>query len=655
MPVTFGPTLAPTLRWVRSGFWLWPLLASLAFVGGVLAWAYGAEQQENLLRRNTMIADALSAEAQLRAQLDLERSALEQLAHRLPMMERTSSALLSAPEVSQGLRRMWQSVTWLDAKSRIIAQAPEVNAEPSRAGMSFHLSAGLGEERLVMRYSAAQLLRKGAPWWLVRKYELELIDLSEQVLASVDDLPLRPDVPGQESYRVALSGNMPGAYLELTLREPALPFWRTLPLVLIAGFLALMVVATYLLRRQVRHISAAETAWRTEAGWRRAMEDSALVGLRARDAQGRILYVNRTFCDMVGLKAEQLIGLTPPMPYWPPDALEEVMLRHQRNLAGQAPRQGYEAVWCHSDGHQLHVMVFESPLIDAHGEQSGWMGSIIDITERKELQAREHRQAQAMAHQARLTTLGEVASALSHQLNQPLTAIIGYNTGLQRMLGQTPDTPPAILGALKQQGEQAAEAGKIVQRIREFLTRRSPQREACDLVALARRAVELVQRDLRDLHIRVVWATTDELPWVDADPVLVEQVLINLVRNAADALVSGPRSETSPERLVRIVAAADGPQAVRLAVEDNGPGLQGRTAEQICAPFYSTKSSGMGMGLAICRSVMEVHHGRMHAGASEWGGACISFTLPVATGGLDLDTLPASAGVHSHPTEALLA
>jgi two-component system sensor histidine kinase DctS len=361
------------------------------------------------------------------------------------------------------------------------------------------------------------------------------------------------------------------------------------------------------------------------------MEDSALVGLRARDAHGRILYVNRTLCDMVGLKAEQLIGLMPPMPYWPPDAIETVMLRHQRNLAGHAPREGYEAVWCHSDGHLLDVMVFESPLIDAQGQQSGWMGSIIDITEHKQLQAREHQQAQVMAHQARLTTLGEVASALSHQLNQPLTAIMGYNAGLQRMLGQAAGTSPMVLSALKHQGEQAAEAGKIVHRIRAFLTRRSPQREPCDLGALAQRAVELLARDLADRQIHVLWALTEGLALVDADPVLVEQVLINLVRNAADALAAGPHRGAGDERRIRIATAMHGPEQVRLEVEDNGPGLQGRTVEQICAPFYSTKSSGMGMGLAICRSVIEVHHGYMQAGESAWGGARIAFLLPVAT------------------------
>ena len=621
-------TTAP--RWVGVAFWVWPLVASLCFVAGVLLWAYRADQMEQQLRRDTLIADSLSAEAQLRAELDAEKDALARLVAELKQAPLTSQSLLAAHEVTQGLRRHWISVTWLDANRRIIAQVPPGLSESSGAGISSHLSAPLGGGLLVVRYSVAQLLRNGAPWWLVRKYELQLIDSSEQVLASVDDLAVEPEATGQESYRIAVGGGLPGAYLALYLREPGTPFWRTLPLVLIAGFLTLMALATYFLRRQMLHMTAAELAWRTDAGWRRAMEDSALVGLRARDAQGRILYVNRTFCEMVGLDAKDLVGLTPPMPYWPPNAIEEVMVRHQRNLAGQAPREGYEAVWRHSDGHLLDVMVFESPLIDAQGQQSGWMGSIIDITERKQLQARELHRAQAMDQQARLTTLGEVASALAHQLNQPLTAIMGYNSGLQRMLGQSPSVPPTVMSALQQQGEQAAEAGKIVRRIREFLTRRSPQREPCDLVALARHACELLRRDLANLHIKVLWSVPAELPWVDADPVLMEQVLINLVRNAADALANHTTTGQPAHRVIRMVLAHYGPDAVRLTVEDNGPGLEGRTVEEICAPFYSTKTSGMGMGLAICRSVVEVHHGSLQAGASEWGGAQISLTLPLA-------------------------
>jgi len=237
-----------------------------------------------------------------------------------------------------------------------------------------------------------------------------------------------------------------------------------------------------------------------------------------------------------------------------------------------------------------------------------------------------------MAQQSRLTTLGEVASALAHQLNQPLTVIMGYNAGLQRMLLDAGYDNQAVLHALAQQGDQAAEAGRIVRRIREFLTRRAPQREACDLGAVARRAAALLQRDLQAADVQLQWALAPGLPLVFADPILLEQVLINLLRNAVDAIrsqVPTDRPEATGLGSIRITAQPSGQRFVRLDVEDSGPGLQGRTVKHLSAPFYSTKSDGMGMGLAICRSVIEVHHGGMDAGNSSLGGAGFSFTLPV--------------------------
>ncbi|HPW84358.1 MAG TPA: PAS domain S-box protein [Rhodoferax sp.] len=616
----------------RRSLWVVPLVASIAFVTGVLVWAYRTEMDEQTERRSTMIADALSSEAQLRARLDTEMARLEDLGRHLATVPRNAAGLAGDPVVVEGLRGLWLSVTWLDSNNRIVAHVPDqqplsglrIKDLVDGPGVSSHLTLQAGGERLIVRYSPALLLRRGIPWWLTRKYDVQLVDASEQVIASVDEVPLRLESDGRLSYMVLVGGNMPGAYLELTSRELPLPLWRTLPLVLIGGFLALMLISTVLLRRQVRQITRAQDAWRTEAAWRQAMGDSALVGLRARDLEGRILYVNRTFCDMVGLPAQVLVGLMPPMPYWPPEVADEMALRNQRNLEGHAPREGYESLWRHQDGRLINVMVFESPLIDARGKQTGWMGSIIDITARKQLEERERHQAEAMAYQSRLTTLGEVASALAHQLNQPLTAIMGYNGGLQRMLGNPGYDVDAVRNALKNQGDQAAEAGRIVRRIREFLTRRGPQREACQLDAIARRAVELVQRDLKTRHIQVRWALAEDLPAVYADPILVEQVLINLVRNAADAMgVAGHGGN------VRIASASAGQGFVRLDVEDDGPGLADRTIEQLSAPFYSTKADGMGMGLAICRSVIEVHHGGMDAGKSSLGGARFSFTLPV--------------------------
>ncbi len=622
--------------WLRRSLWLLPLLASLLFVAGVLIWAWRSDSAEREDRRATLIADALSSEAQLRYQLQVEQAHLRELARQLPGLARNAQGLARSAEVVDGLRRLWLSVTWLDANNRIVAHVPEQGPQagapmldlPDGPGLSAHLTQASGADRLVLRYSPALLLRRGIPWWLTRKYDVQLVDSNEQVIASVDQAPLRTSSQGREGYMVVVGDDMPGAYLELSLREVPSPFWRSLPLVLMAGFLGLMLVATLLLRRQVARISRAEGAWRTEAAWRQAMEDSALVGLRARDAEGRILYVNRTFCHMVGLTPGQLVGLAPPMPYWPPDALDEVMLRHKRNLEGRAPRDGYEALWCHQDGRRLNVMVFESPLIDAQGQQTGWMGSIIDITARKQLEERERHRAEAMAQQSRLTTLGEVASALAHQLNQPLTVIMGYNAGLQRMLADAGYDNQAVLHALAQQGEQAAEAGRIVRRIREFLTRRGPQREACDLVAVAQRAATLLQRDLGPAGVQLQWQLGSSLPQVFADPILLEQVLINLMRNAADAMAGGAQPREGGNTL-RITAQRSSERFVRMDVEDNGPGLAGRTVEQLSAPFYSTKSDGMGMGLAICRSIIEVHHGGMDAGRSSLGGARFSFTLPV--------------------------
>ncbi len=634
MPVRPAPLPLPR-RHAASRLWALPLVAAVLFVAGFLVWAWRADLEEVAERRATMITDALSTEAQLRGRVDVEMAHLQDLAKQIPQLPRNAKALADNTDVADGLRRLWLSVTWLDANNRIVAHLPELQPLTDSAiretldsvGVSAHLVQVAGADKLVVRYSAALLLRRGAPWWLTRKYDLELIDSSDQAIASIDEVPLRLDPKSHESYKVQVGGNMPGNYLELTLREVQRPFWRSLPIVLVGGFLVLMLVATALLRRQMQQVSRAEDAWRTEAAWRRAMEDSALVGLRARDADGRILFVNRTFCDMVGLPAEALVGLAPPMPYWPPESLAEVMQRHKSNLAGNAPRDGYEAVWHHQDGHLLNVMVFESPLIDAYGTQIGWMGSILDITARKQLEERQRHQAEAMATQSRLTTLGEVASALAHQLNQPLTAVIGYNAGLQRMLGQDANASPPLLKALQRQGEQAAEAGRIVQRIREFLTRRAPQREACDLVAMARRAVELLHRDLQRQQIKIAWSVQPDLPPVYADPILIEQVLINLVRNAADAL-RGPGSSGQGGR-IEITASQDAPQQLRLAVADDGPGLGGRSIVQLTTAFYSTKADGMGMGLAICRSIIELHYGSMAADTSPLGGARLSFSLPV--------------------------
>lgn len=625
---------------LSRSLWLAPVVLSLIFVGGVLAWvrANGIEEQE--LQRQTLISDALSAESQLRGRIDEEQAHLQHLAAGLAGQAPSAAALAAQPEVNAGLRRLWLSVTWLDAHNRVLAEVPsEPGASRYEDGLSLHLTARVHhadrpDSVLVVRYAPALLLTRGVPWWLARKYDLQLVDSADQVIASSTESPLRAAQGPRPSYRVALTGplrasplteaTLADAALELTLREPVADGVKPLAWVLVAGFLPLVAAASWLLRRQMRQVQRAEVAGRTEAAWRRAMEDSALVALRARDFDGRCLYVNRTFCDMVGLPAEQMVGLLPPMPYWPPDAFEEMTERNRRSLAGQAPREGFEARWQHSSGRMIDVMVFESPLVDAGGRQIGWMGSIIDITERKRLEERERRQVETLAHNARLTMLGEVASTLAHELNQPLTAIASYNAGIGNSLAKLGVQDELVLGALQRLGQQAEHAGRIVARIREFLTRREPRHEACDLNEVIGAAVDLLRRDAQRRDIALELSLAPGVPSVLADAVLIEQVVINLVRNAADALLA----RDSGRRIA--VSSRVAGDFVRVDVRDNGPGLQGRRIEQLCAPFYSTKAEGMGMGLAICRSIVEAHQGVLDASDATNGGALFSFSLPLS-------------------------
>lgn len=638
MSAVTPPIEAATPAKTAHALWALPLVLSLLFVAGVVLWAQRNDSDERDELRKTMISDALSLEAQLHAQIDDESQHLKELAGQLSGVSPAAGALGAAPEVAAGLRRVWLSVTWLDARNRIIDHVPlrqpvplpTQASPPDEAGLSMHLTATVGggntpATTLVARFAPAMLLKRGVPWWLARTYDVQLIDGFGQVIASTADNAARA---AGESYRVSFGASSRDTYLQLTLRDAPRPWYRTLPLVLIGGFLLLIGVATALLRRQMHQVMRAVASARNEAAWRSAIQDSALVGLRARDSDGHTLYVNRTFCDMVGYPAAELLGRAPPMPYWPADAIGEVMRRLHRNLAGHAPREGYEATWRHRDGHSLDVMVFESPLIGANGQQIGWMGSIVDITERRQLEERERHQAETMAHHARLTMMGEVAATLAHELNQPLMAIASYTAGLSNTLQAQAQADPELLGVLQRLGQQAAHAGRIVKRIREFLTRREPQPEACQLNQVISAAVALLQRELRRQHVHVVLKLAPQLPVVVADAVLMEQVIVNLVRNASDAL-----REQAGERRVEVSSARTADtHFVRIDVRDNGPGLGGLRIDALCAPFYSTKTEGMGMGLAICRSIIEAHHGAFDAGDAPGGGACFSLTLPVGTG-----------------------
>ena len=644
-PPSVTPTAPVSRAWARAlarrgAYWWVPLVLSVLFTVSVATWLELSDRADLESRQRQLITDSLSLESQITDRVAEEQVQLNELARGFDVSQ-APEALARQEAVVDGLSRLWQSISWVDADTRLRVVVPDGVNIAERPGLSAHLSAPLRDAfgkpagHLVMRYAPATLLRQTVPWWLAHEYDVRLVDGYGQVVAD----PLKAgdhEVPPEESHRHSLEPAMPDTYLELSLHESQRPWWLRLPIVMMSVFLVMIGVATALLRWQMNEVLRTQAALRTEAAWRQAMEDSLTVGLRARDTDGTLVYVNRAFCDLVGFGSDELIGRATPMPYWPPDAIADSMSRHLRNMAGGAPRDGYEARWVRKDGRPIDVMLYEAPLVDSSGRHIGWMGSILDITERKRLEERERHQTDSMAHQARLTMLGEVASALAHQLNQPLTSITGYAAGVKRLLERAGQPDARLVDAMTRLGDQAAEAGRIVKRIREFLTRRSPQRESMDLGEAAHRALALLARELRRLQLHVEWAVAPALPKVDADPVLIEQVILNLVRNACDEMAGVPAAQRrlrvgiSRAGTSAMPGASDAEGFLRLDVDDAGPGLRGRSVEQLVTPFYSTKPDGMGMGLAICRSIIEAHHGAFDAAASAFGGARFSFTLPVA-------------------------
>jgi two-component system sensor histidine kinase DctS len=439
--------------------------------------------------------------------------------------------------------------------------------------------------------------------------------------------------PGQiargESYEMPFKA-ISDARLRLTQRIRQPHWFTTLPVVLMLGFLACITVATFLLRRQMNQVALAEAAWRNEAAWRQSLQESALVGLRARDLDGHVLFANRTFCEIVGYSLDELVEQG--------TAGDEFVHTSRPRAQDQSKREGYETRWRHRDGRLVDVMVFESPLVDGRGNQVGWVGSIVDVTERKRLEELERRQREVLANHARLSTLGEVASTLAHELNQPLTSIVSYSAGIAKALEKRPDMDPDLVAAAQALSRHASQAGGIVHRIRARLARRELVLEPCSINSVVIAAVALQQRDFKRAGVEVSMELDNSLPLVRMDRIGVEQVISNLLRNASDALVGQPhdRRVTVRTALSQELAVGGTGGWVTVSVRDQGPGLGGRDIEALTEPFFSTKKEGTGLGLAICRSILESHGGILHAQDVPGGGAQFSFSLPVDNTDMEL-------------------
>ncbi len=455
----------------------------------------------------------------------------------------------------------------------------------------------------------------------------------------------------------------------------------------------------YAVARDITGSKAAEQVLRAESAFRKAMEDSVLTGLRAIDLSGRIIYVNSAFCRMVGWREDELVGAIAPFPYWPKETQDVCERNLRMTLDGHAPASGFELRIQRRNGELFDARFYLSPLIDASGQQTGWMASITDITEPKRVRAAleatherfeavldgldaavfvadarsdeilfanrafkringfdavgrtvrgvavpqpergdyrvdprgltpadlprelfdgelqhpvsgrwyhvreqamrwvdgrvvrmgiatdstERKQTAEVARQqeerlqrtSRLITMGEMASMLAHELNQPLSAIANYCAGCVTRMQGGKWKPEDVLAVMQKASFQAERAGKIIRRVREFVKKSEPRRSAVKLVDILDDALGFADIDARRTGIRLVADIEPGLPPVFADRIMIEQVVLNLIRNGLDAM-----ADTLPEQRLLVVRArrcgedmAGAAGAIEVAVIDRGHGI----------------------------------------------------------------------------------
>lgn len=255
------------------------------------------------------------------------------------------------------------------------------------------------------------------------------------------------------------------------------------------------------------------------------------------------------------------------------------------------------------------------------GETRRFTGFIRDLTERERSERRIDQLQAELMHVARLGELGQMGAALAHELNQPLAAIVNYLQAGRRLLQSVPDAPARIGEAMEKAAAQADRAGQVIRRLREFIARGETDRREENVNALIEEAAALALVGAKSAGVTTRLVLRPDLPAIVVDKVQIQQVLLNLIRNALEAM-----DESAERVLIVEAAAADG--MVTVTVADTGPGLSAEVAQNLFQPFVTTKERGMGVGLSICRSIIEAHGGRIWASPRGGGGTTFAFTVP---------------------------
>ena len=343
------------------------------------------------------------------------------------------------------------------------------------------------------------------------------------------------------------------------------------------------------------------------------------------DESGIIDTINPAAERLFGYASDELVGenvnILMPSPYR--EAHDAHLARYRETGRKRVIGIGRVVVGRRKDGTTFPARLSIGEIELEHGRL--FTGFLHDITERQDIQRRAGILQQELMHASRLSAMGEMASGIAHELNQPLTAIMNYAKAARRHLERTEPDPAPIADLVDKAGHQAERAAEIIKRLRRFIRKDEIERRPEPINAAVEEAAALALIGASDRNIELIFSLDDALPPVLMDRIEVQQVVLNILRNAIEAF------EGTGACKIRVSTRTRGPDRVEVDIRDNGPGLAPHVADDPFRPFQTTKADGMGIGLAISHTIIHAHGGQLWAENPPEGGAAFRFTLPVGS------------------------
>jgi PAS domain S-box-containing protein len=350
-----------------------------------------------------------------------------------------------------------------------------------------------------------------------------------------------------------------------------------------------------------------------------------IIGL---DCNGDVNLINRRGCEILGYSEKEILGKNWFETVVPDDDREEVYKHFREIIAGEAELlESYENTVLTKDGAARYIDWNNDVELNKKGVIIGTLSSGQDVTDRKRAEEKAQRQQRDMAHIMRIGTMGEMATGMAHELNQPLTALVSYCGTAEVLVQSLPEPPQKINEILSLATEQAHRAADIIRRLREFVSKTDKNTEVVDIDLVIKEVIALLKWDVQSSGVIIQFHPSGQTSRIKACKIQIEQVLVNLLRNSLDAIRDGNISEGR----VVIKSTSLTNDMIEVTVTDNGPGIEPSISDKLFRQFQTTKKTGMGIGLSLSRTIIEAHGGKLWLDKYYQNGALFRFVLP-ATG-----------------------